>query len=283
MKQLICTACVLIALAAAARAQTAPEMPPSPAEVAAKELAERLKSNTDTTVTAALADVRVALESDPEFGYGFLRKYWLEALESSSRLKQADQLALDAILLTPWRTGDVEALQERRVRIALRNGDAALALSHARGLFNVTSLRGTERALILIVECQKLLHLDDSKLLRQLRREQLAGATTRPVQQAAATSPMILTIQIDPSSYSERIQQLTSDDEQTVEGKGNLLLLAGQAEDARNLYAKMAKGGGTKFHEAVARAIRASDGTIGRANGYILSMFAATPGSTATP
>jgi tetratricopeptide (TPR) repeat protein len=241
----------------------------------AKALAESLKSPDDTIVMKATQEIQSFLESDPDGTIGYFRKYWIDALASTSRFDLAEEMALRGILAAPWRTGDVDFLQETRVRMLLRTGHADEALSNARSLFEVASLHDTERSLVLMTECMKAVHGDDASMLRAFRKEQIRGAATRPIDQPEPTSPMMDAIPIDPAPYEAAIKQLVSDDDQSRTAKGNLLLLAGRPDEAKKLFELMLRSSDLPdrvgLAENVARAIKASDGTIGRANQYMIS------------
>jgi len=241
----------------------------------AKTIAAAIQGDDPQAAQLAVKDIHALVQSDPEPSVGYLHRYWLGALVSKGKFEEADELALEGILAAPWRTGDVEALEERRTRIWLAAGKAKEALSHAHSLFNVVSLQGTERALILLTECDKAVHGEDVPRLKRWRTEQIRGATTRPVDQVEPTSSLVLDIPIDGSPYGQKIEQMVSDDEQTLLGKGNLLLLAGRPKEARTVFQSLVDAGGDKnLNTNVARAIRAEDGTVGRANGYMLDVYA---------
>lgn len=64
-------------------------------------------------------------------------------------------------------------------------------------------------------------------------------------------------------------------DYQSLLARGNLLLLSGKAAEAMGLFRLMANqyGTGRTANECIARALKAEDGTIGRANGFVLSLI----------
>ena len=241
----------------------------------ARDLAAQLTSVDQTNIDQAIDEIHAALESSPDQAVAYCRRYSLPALLSASNFASADRLALDAILAAPWRTGDVESLQETRTRTMLRTGQTAAALGDAKSLFNVASLRGTERALLLFTECLKAAHGQDTQLLHRFRHEQIAGATTRSATESPSISQTLRDIHVDPSPYAAAIGHCATDDDQSRRAKGNLLLLAGRSAEAQTLFDEMLQASDSNdrigLAENVARAIKASDGTIGRANGYMLA------------
>jgi hypothetical protein len=241
----------------------------------ARDLAAQLASVDQTVVDQAIDEIHTLLESNPDEAVAYCRRYWLPSLLSASNFALADRLALDAILAAPWRTSDVEFFAETRARVMLRCGQPAAALSDARSLFNVASLRGTERALLLLTECLKAAHGEDKQLLQRFRHEQIAGATTRPATDGPFTSQTIAQIGVDPSPYAAAISRWVNDDDQSRRAKGNLRLLAGRSAEAQTNFEQMLRSSASTdrigLAENLARAIKASDGTIGRANGYMLA------------
>jgi hypothetical protein len=241
----------------------------------ARDLSARLADVDQANVDAAIDEIHTFLESEPDQSVGFCRKYWLPALIYASQFDVANRLACDAILAAPWQTGTVEALQETRVKLMLRANHPIEALANARSLFNVASLRGTERAMLLVLQCLKAVHPGDNAVLGRLRREELAGATTRPATRVNQTSGVLAEISIDPSPYAAAISQFASDDDQSQRAKGNLLLLAGRCDEALAIFQAMDHSSEAVdrmgLAENVARALKACDGTIGRANGCVLA------------
>jgi hypothetical protein len=106
-------------------------------------------------------------------------------------------------------------------------------------------------------------------------REQISGAELRKPSDPPADAPITRKIAAGASQYDTIMATFSGNDELDVMARGNLLLLAGRADEARALFEGFLKTADAsqklKFQEGVARAIRAQDGTIGRANGYLVS------------
>lgn len=242
----------------------------------AQALVARLSSPDPSVVRDAAREVQTYLESDPVHAVGYLRRIWLKPLQDAQKFDLVESLSLRGILAVPFSTGDVESLQETRVRAFLAAGKSQEALSQAKSLFNVTAMRNTEKALLLLSDCYSAAYPDDTQILRQLARQQIMGAATQPVSDRAADRGLLSTIRVDGAAYEKAIQQLTSDDDRTSLAKGNLLLLANRQEEATNVFEELLHKTGAAdhigFHENIARAIRAKDGSIGRANGYLMAL-----------
>jgi len=263
----------VIGLAVLGSALTRAAEPDDP-EIA--DLTEQLKSPEAATVAGAVKDIQTRLESDPDGSLGYLRRFWLKPLQEGRKFDLVETLCLRAILAAPQRTGDVEFFQETRIRALLTAGKPQEALSQAKALCNVTGMRNTEKSLLLLAECLKAVHPDDPQVLKKLAREQKGGATTRPASEAPADGGIVASIPVDGSAYQKAIDELVSDDDRSQLAKGNLLLLAGRAQEAQKVFEQLLAHTDASnlmgFHENVARALRAQDGTIGRANGYLLAM-----------
>lgn len=265
-----------------------------PADQAAISLADNLKDPDPNVVRSGMQEIAAELESDPDRSVSYARRFWIKALMDAGHLEEVDSLALQAILAAPSKTGDVAYLQEARVRAAMAKGHPQEALVLAKGLFNVCQIRDTEKALMLVAECVSACDPGHGDAVKRLFREQRAGAATRPFVAesaapppprlfgqevtAAATSPargLLNEIALDSSPYEKAMGDLVSDDEKTLIGKGNLLLLAGRADQAEVIFERLVLTSEPKDRlrnrEHVARAIRAQDGTIGRANGYLVA------------
>jgi tetratricopeptide (TPR) repeat protein len=264
---------VLLCLASVAVAQDQPAAVFSDGE--AKALAKRLKDKDEASLKQATHEIETLFESDPAMAIDYYRKYWLDALISSQRFDIAERMAWNGILDAPSRTDDVAFLQEARMRMFYRMGHYKEALSNARSLFNVARLPNTESTLLSLTLCLKSVYGDDAKMLREFRKEQIQGAATRPYDQPDPVCKMMSDIPIDPVPYEAAIKLITSDDDQSQLAKGNLLLLAGRSDEARELFDKRLKASNatdrTWLIEDVGRAIRALDGNIGRANEYVLT------------
>ena len=236
-------------------------------------LAERLASPDATVVNTAVDDIQKRLQSDPDRSIDLLRQLWLQPLQDAERFDLVERLSHCAILAGADRINDVEFFQEIRVRALLAADKPQEALSQAKALFNVSGMRNTEKVLGLLAQCLRAAHPENQKLLVQLAREQKLGAATRPASDSPSTGGLLVSIRIDAVVYQAAIQRTSKDDYRSQVAKGNLLLLAGRTQEAKALFEKMAQHSGyLDCHENVARAIRAEDGTIGRANGYLLAL-----------
>jgi hypothetical protein len=238
-------------------------------ETEAQGLSDRLRDPAQQD--AAINEIKTQIETNPTQAVGYLNRFWFKALTDSKNDSASLELALKAILKVPDQSTEVRLLLEFRVRTLLRTGHPAEALAEARRLFNVAPIRDTESAILLLAECLLAANPQDKSIYDRFRREQIAGAAnptetkSRPV-----VSQIIASIPIDATQYQESIDQIIGSAQKS---KGNLLLLAGRPAEAQKVFEKMLstvdESDIMACHEDIARAIRAQDGTIGRANAYL--------------
>jgi hypothetical protein len=241
-----------------------------------ENLAKALAGADAAKAKLAVEEIRTRLIADPEKAGGDLRRWWIKPLKDTHRYDDIVTLAVLGIVGSPYKTGEVDFLQEARVRALLAGGKPQEALSQAKALFDFAPLRSTEKALLLLAECLAANHDGDSKLVRQLTQEQTAGAAPRPFSDPPSKGGLLAEIPVDATVYQAAIDRLTGQDERSRVGKGNLLLLSGRPGEAKEAFEKAAPRNDTPsliaYYENIARAMRAQDGNIGRANSYMLAV-----------
>jgi len=167
---------------------------------------------------------------------------------------------------------------EARVRAKLLAGKPQEALSLGKGLYNVCAMPDTSKAIDLISECLYDMNkdADPAGAVKKFKLQQIRGAAA--TQPSAADDNALAGIEIDPKPYKTGIEhaQTAEDGWEALMGEGNLLLLSGQPKEAAKVFDKAYSLASDKnlpaATEAVARAMRAQDGTVGRANAWILSL-----------
>ena len=244
-------------------------------------LARQLQAEDSALRQQALVRVRQLLEVDANRAVWELCSRWMPAMIAGGLNDQAADLALTVILSRPQGTQVLEQLQTHRVRALLAAGRNQEALGNAKSLYNLASMGGADEAMLLVAECLRLAQPDQPDLVQRFRDEQIAGAATRPTASpadapAAMAGSVLAGIQIDPKPYEQAIAALTKEDYSTSVGQGNLLLLADRPDEAMEAF-KRAYGLAVERDlpaatENIARAMKAQDGSIGRANSWILSL-----------
>jgi tetratricopeptide (TPR) repeat protein len=203
---------------------------------------------------------------------------WLHTLISEKRFDEVEQFTLAIINAHPTDLHLIELCQQMRIRAKLLQNKPQEALQLAKGLYNVCAMPNTSKAIEFISECLYDISSDHDPAgaVKRFKLEQIQGAAaTQPSDSGANT---LSRIQIDPKQYAPGLESanLVEDGWSAAMGLGNLLLLSGRPKQAtsefQKAYALASDNNLAAATEAVARAMRAEDGTVGRANAWILSL-----------
>lgn len=237
-----------------------------------------------------VSNMEALFQEDAGIAAANLRSTWAAWLMEQGAYEEVIRMTQRGILAAPQATGQVEMLQTFRVRALLKAGRAGEALANAKSLFNVATCKGTEGALLLLAECLNAAYPErpaageptrGSQLVEQFRREQRAGAAIPEGTAAPVRSAVLASIRVDERAFDPQRQlgiALSDLRHEPMEllGVGNLLLLADRPKEAAALFDRFWRTADypnlLAAHEAVARGMRAEDGTIGRANGYLRSL-----------
>jgi hypothetical protein len=306
---------LLLALAAAATPAPTPALAAGPSTRPAPpslinpardhdSLVDDLQSGDDARVTAALQSIRAYIK---RHGDPHSETQSLQILIDAKRYADLESIATGLILKNAAYTPSVAALEKLRAQSFLGAGDTAQALAAAKGYYNVATLTQTADAIDLVSLCLAAAHPDDPAIVERFKQQQVAWATAAPTSQPTAGAapsadlattdpatastatastatddlgaPILPSIPTDSKPFDAAIAAVALTDYGLFVGKGNLLLLAGRASEARKVFEQAvpiapAKNAG-QATENVARAIRAQAGCVAPANAYILASQAA--------
>jgi tetratricopeptide (TPR) repeat protein len=281
--------------------------PPGKGDAAAleKEISQELANPDAAHQLKAVADIHKLLDADPQRGAALFKERWLTPLMEAKQFSEIDDLCFKAIVADPADTPLVESLQVSRIRANLAAQKPDRALQQAKGFYNVSSMETTNAAILIVAECLNAAYPDDPGVVERFEEQQVAGAAypaTRPVAPTSAPArppilppilsssrpstrtailddpgdPVLAGIQVDPGDYRDAIAKSIGEDFTSLMGKGNLLLLAGRVRQAKGVferaYAQAPDSQLAMASEALARQMKAEDGTIGRANAWIMSI-----------
>lgn len=254
---------------------TRPVAPPRPRPESAiiAEINQQLTSDDPAIRQLAIDAIRARLSSR---GLSDLRSYFLRPLVNAKLNADIVNLSMEGILQFPGETRSVEQTLIARIKALLALGKVEEALANAKSLFNIATMSGTSEAILVVAECLNAAKPDDPELFNRFRDEQIAGAaasgsTTQP----AVKSTVLAGIKVDPKPYEDALRRFTAEDASGLMARGNLLLLADRVKDARPIFQRLYSLAGSDVNEAseaLARLIKAEDGTIGRANAWVLSI-----------
>jgi hypothetical protein len=207
-----------------------------------------------------------------------------EAALKHGRFHHVEDMAITGICALPHDLVLVQRCQELRIRAKLLAGKSQEALPLAKSLYNVSSMQNTSKAIELIAECLYDINQKSgpAEVVRKFKMQQVAGATLsaeyKPIE-----GNILNTIKVDPSAYDAGLKraQLDGASFQSLMGQGNMLLLSDKPKEAHQImekaYSLALDQNLADATEAVARAMRAEDGTVGRANNWILSLQTGAP------
>jgi hypothetical protein len=268
--------------------QTADKVPPTPQATVLSEL----ESSDPAAIQKGIAELKSLEDSG-----SFLKTSGLEAKAISAAFKDQEYDACSTVAsesVLKYRYNDILHSQDlliMMVRCKLAMGKPEEALSIAKTLYAYCAMEKTRDAIVLIEECLKAAHKEDGKTVIDLfHSQQVAGSKVTPDAPSAEAKRANVLTDIpgypDLSTEADRIAQTNLGDSVIWrENKiGNLLLLAGKPEEAE---AEFRTAMATTSNEAVnraaiagvARAIRAEDNTLGRANNFILTLNRRNDGS----
>jgi hypothetical protein len=211
----------------------------------------------------------------------------LERAFAAKRYDLCDRAAAHGTIIAATQLPWVEKFLEMRVQAKLKQDKAAEALPLARSYYNVCSLTRTSAAIDLVSMCMIEDHTspNPTAAARKFRMQQVKGATApaaasaSDATSAAAKEKSVLDdLKVDGAAYEKAARELEArgDNYLRLIERGNLLLLANQPTAAKALfnkaYAVASDAQLAEATESVARAMRAEDGTVGRANAWILSL-----------
>jgi len=196
---------------------------------------------------------------------------WLPQLLADGHDAAVAKLAREEILSHASWTALVGVWQQERVEALLALNKNHAALRNARSLFNVCPLGQTETALLLLQKCLQRVYPHGHKLIDLFISEQISGAAKPGV-----SCKVLSLIKINAKPYDAEINNLHGTTQWALVAKGNMLLMAGRVNRAlRQMKLAEALDGNPNTYLAdsanVARALKALDGTVYRANQYMLT------------
>jgi len=182
----------------------------------------------------------------------------------------------------------VETALKLRISVLNRLGRHSEALSDARSYFNVCSMRHAAEALTLLDNQLKLTFPNEKVLLDKFRQEEIDGALLPNVNTPPNTSKVVTGLVIRVPAYDEALHRAKNTTFEDAIRKTSLLLLVGNADEAlasaRQAAAIASSLGGANYINAaddlIARCYKAQDGTLGRANAFVMTIRPTTGAAT---
>ena len=225
---------------------------------------------------AALASITREINAAPYFTVPLVYQYWLPPLMDGGHYRTVANLAMRGILAAPAYTFAIDRLLVFRIQaLAAMHKDAA-ALRNAKSLFNVCRMQDTGTALLILDQRLDVTYHNHPNIVRQFVLEERRGAkmpldNREPIDR----SGVLASIQVHAGPYLARLKSIHGTGSSALMEKGDLWLLADEPVKALQCFQLMeAYATNAKqlllLERFICRAIRAEDGTIGRANAHLL-------------
>lgn len=280
-------------------------------------VAQQLESADAAVVDAGVAAVREAFKQKPGQAASWFQGKWAVNLEKGKRYAELEEFAAKTLLIDSTKAGAVESVQRLRVKALLETGKPQEALAQAKALYNVATMKGTAAAVKLLAQCLAAANPGNRAAVDTFKQEQIEGAKVEagnlklgignsggaassqgkgtmplgggqtPAPAEVVRSSVLDGIKVEGKVYEERIRALVAEDYKTLAARGNLLLLADRPaeakEDFERAYALSEDKDLSEATENLARCMKAQDGTVGRANAWVLSLRPKAPATPATP
>jgi hypothetical protein len=224
----------------------------------------------DTARAAATAKVRVWIAGG--WVSMDLWRHWLPALVKAGKHADVADLAMEGLLRRPGPEGITPLLDFRlKALLALDRTDEALRA--AKSYYNVCDLKYTAGAVETLALVLARTHPDDLEIARRFRAEQAAAAAGRP----PAGPSTLAEIKVDASLYKGALDQLSLKTRFSDRvGYAHLLLAADRGQDAEKVFRELFQIASnqadlTTAAEGIAKALRAQDGNVARANAWLVT------------
>jgi hypothetical protein len=253
-----------------------------------KAIGEDLRSDDPARQAAA---IEVLKEPKLPYNRSYLHSAWLEPLLNLKQYDLALELSDRGLQADCSKEFVVPDMTWCRVKTLLAAGKYEDALSAGKSYYNSCEMNKTRDAIGLIGEALANLHSkDEPDIVHRFRQQQEALAKAPdsvdgpPVALPADLGDNILAaIKIDSNRYDGFIKKASQGPISygSLSAQGYLLLAADRGKEAQRAFQTAADMATDKqlpeCISNIARAIRAQDGSVGRANAYILSLRKPAP------
>jgi tetratricopeptide (TPR) repeat protein len=234
-------------------------------DLAKAKLGHDLAAADPETVSRAVSQMRLLHSREAIDG---LRSGWLKRLQQLSRFEDVIEITQYLIGQAPYYTDDMAFLISAETRAQLKLGRTDEAIKNAKRLYFVASMTDMESAMQLMAECLGIAMHSDPNSVKRFKSEQIEGYLI-----GGRRSAVLDAIQVDVYLYGAAPTTKTQDDLAVLRA-GNMMLLAGKADEAFKLFSRAVVDARTPRDRweriaDVARAMKAQDGTVGRANAFL--------------
>lgn len=249
-------------------------------------ITEQIKHGDAATQSAVIAQIGKLLDTVPQKAAGPLNSNWIKAIIEVQRFQEAADLCQRGILVSASDASRIESLLSLRVQCLLNLGRNQDALGVAKQLFGASTMKGTGDAILLVCQCLNAVHPEDRNILKKYRREQEEGMRTSSTTAPVSPKGQLAEVKVDAAPYEKAARAITGEDFKSLLSRGNLLLLADRPDEAWDVFERAYSISSDKdlaaASENLGRCMKAKDGTIGRANAWIMSIRPKPQGAVIT-
>lgn len=248
--------------------KTAPKVDPFTLSLRSDEAAEQQKG---------VDGIKALFARDPAKAIDRFKQEWLGLLLTTRHYQEVVDLSLLVELGSVGDMQTLEQMQRARVRALIALGKPEEALSNAKSYYNVASMKGTAEAIMAVVQCLNITPSADSNRLDRFKAQQLLSSNSVAALKELAGGPSVLgSIRVSAEPYSDTLCNYGGEDFANLTARGNLLLLADRTREAGDVFERayvVADDHQVNLaSENIARAMKAVDGNISRANEWVLSI-----------
>jgi tetratricopeptide (TPR) repeat protein len=249
----------------------------------------KLNSGDESRISEAVEEIQQRCR---DLDLGLIEQMQSELSEGliQTQPQMAVELLEWGILELAEQTDRLWTLQLQRTKAYVALGQNEQALAAAKSCFSVAGMQWAGTSMQVVEFALQNAHPGGEETVRQFKREQVLGAELVEGldEMQARRSEVLAGIEVDPQMYDEALDRLKtaiayetlmgqrSARYTTLKRKGNLLLMADRVPEARvameEAYAVAPEELLVEATENLARVIKAEDGTIGRANVWLLSL-----------
>jgi hypothetical protein len=252
--------------------------PAAAANAAHRRIESALASGTIAQTQWAVKRIAKLLQAPDHYSVPYQLQYnWLPTLLRRRDYPAVAALAEVDILHNPGLTENIDAVLADRIRALLAMEKPNAALRNAKSLFNVCTLADTRQVLLLVRQAVGRVYHGHPRIMQAFISQQITGSgIPADEHEPIIRCGVLAAVVVHGRRYEQKLKLLHGGGNWTLLEKGNLELLTDHPRTALANFRQLAAMAGNakdflNDENDICRAIKAEDGTIGRANAHLLS------------
>ena len=243
----------------------------------------QLRSDDATEQQKGIDGIKALFARDPSKATDKFKKEWVGLLLTSQHYQDVLDLSTVVVMNVAGELQSLEQMQKVRIQALIGLGKPEEALSNAKSYYNVASMKGTAEAIMAVVQCLNINPSADSNRLDRFKAQQLLSSNSVAALKEMASGPSVLGGMhvTTPDIYTVALKKYGGEDFGNLTARGNLLLLADRVKEAREVFERAYVIADDKqvnaASESIARLMKAEDGSVFRANAWVLSIRPPAP------